>query len=417
MALPHQRPYGQTASSFCLRQCGVKSTVSDRRNPADLHTLTLSNREPPPACGAALVARRAAIYGIQSASFRTSGKEIVTWFGMGALNVCVGVLVSACAVLQQDPRDLSHRVLLEETLQALVDGVVEQNRTIPGTILHVETPRLGFSWSHAAGVVDRERGIPLTPQHPVRLASNMKTFVAAAILRLWEEGRLALDASLVDHLSSDFLQVLARDGYQPVAITIRHLLTHTSGLFDYGDSPAFGQKIEADPTHRWTRAEQLQSAMDWGEPYGPPGQVYRYSDTGYILLGDIVERTSGQPLAAALRELLEDAQLGLASTWLETLEPPPAGAKERAHQYLGDVDPTAGTRPSTCMAAVDWSARWATWHGSSAASLRVASTSAQPRARRCSRPSWPREAAPQPTARGRSQASTGWGLKCTRSTA
>jgi D-alanyl-D-alanine carboxypeptidase len=179
----------------------------------------------------------------------------------------------------------------------------------------------------------------------VRLASNTKTFVAAAILRLWEEGRLALDASLVDHLPSDALQVLARDGYQPAAITIRHLLTHTSGLFDYGDSPVFGRTIEADPTHRWTRTEQLQAAMDGGDPYGPPGEVYRYSDTGYILLGDIIERTSGQPLAAALRQLLDYAQLGLASTWLETLEPPPAGAKERAHQYLGDVD-TCGWDPS-----------------------------------------------------------------------
>jgi hypothetical protein len=54
--------------------------VSDRRNPADLHTLTLSHRGPPPTRGAALVARRAEIYGIKSASFRTSGKEIVTWF-------------------------------------------------------------------------------------------------------------------------------------------------------------------------------------------------------------------------------------------------------------------------------------------------------------------------------------------------
>ena len=55
--------------------------MSDGRNPTDVHTLTLSHRGPPPACGAALVARQAEIYRIQSASFRTSGKEIVTRFG------------------------------------------------------------------------------------------------------------------------------------------------------------------------------------------------------------------------------------------------------------------------------------------------------------------------------------------------
>ena len=259
--------------------------------------------------------------------------------------MCVRVLLRASVVLQHDAVRSVSRVVLVKTLQALVGSVVKENRTIPGAILHVEAPCLGLSWSHAAGVVDRQSGTPLTPQHPVRLASNTKTFVAAAILRLCEEGRLALDAALVDYLPSDLLQMLTRDGYQPEAITIRHLLTHTSGLFDYADSPAFGRKVSADPTHRWTRAEQLQEAMDEGEPYGSPGQVYRYSDTGYILLGEIIERTSGQPLATALRELLDYAHLGLASTWLETLEPQPAGAKERVHQYIGDDD-TYGMDPS-----------------------------------------------------------------------
>src|SRR5262245_400359 len=66
---------------FCLRQCGRKPTVLDRLNPMDLHPLTLTHRGPPHARSAALVARRAAIYQIQSASFRTRRKEVVTWFG------------------------------------------------------------------------------------------------------------------------------------------------------------------------------------------------------------------------------------------------------------------------------------------------------------------------------------------------
>ena len=79
-----QMPGIQTASSFCLRPCGVKSTVSERPNPADWHTLTLTHRGPSPVRSGALVARRAEIDRIQSASFRTSGKEIVTWFAGAA---------------------------------------------------------------------------------------------------------------------------------------------------------------------------------------------------------------------------------------------------------------------------------------------------------------------------------------------
>jgi hypothetical protein len=63
-----------------LRQCGRKSTVLDRCNLADLHTLTLTHRGPPPRRRAALVARRAEIYQTKSDSFRTSGKETVTRF-------------------------------------------------------------------------------------------------------------------------------------------------------------------------------------------------------------------------------------------------------------------------------------------------------------------------------------------------
>ncbi len=227
---------------------------------------------------------------------------------------------------------------LEQALQSVLDDVVATNDTIPGVALHVEMPRAGLSWSGAAGVADRASGVPLTPQHPVRIASNTKTFVAAAMLRLWEEGRLDLDSSIAAHLPSDFVQTMKGDGYQPEAITVRHLLTHTSGLFDYADSEEFLEQYEANVTRRWTRAEQLQGAMDWGDPYGAPGEVYRYSDTGYILLGEILEGLTGQPMGTALRELIGYEALGLTSTWLETLEPKPAAVPDRAHQYEGDFD-------------------------------------------------------------------------------
>ncbi len=85
--------------------------------------------------------------------------------------------------------------------------------------------------------------------------------------------------------------------------------------------------------------------MNHGKPLAQPGTEFHYSDTGYVLLGEILERVTGQSLAAAYRTLLHLNQLGLADTYLETLEPKPAHAKQRAHQYLGTID-TAGFDPS-----------------------------------------------------------------------
>jgi D-alanyl-D-alanine carboxypeptidase len=82
--------------------------------------------------------------------------------------------------------------------------------------------------------------------------------------------------------------------------------------------------------------------MEWGQPYGDPGEVYRYSDTGYILLGEIIEQVTGQTLAVAFRELLKYDEVGLRHTWLETEEPVPDGTLDRAHQYYGEADTYAG---------------------------------------------------------------------------
>jgi D-alanyl-D-alanine carboxypeptidase len=163
---------------------------------------------------------------------------------------------------------------LEANLQALLDSVVEAGST-PGIMLRLDAPSLGFSWSGASGVADVATGTSLARENPVRIASNTKTFVAAAILRLWEEGQLGLDDALSTHLPSEYAEILAGDGYDLEAITIRHLLTHTSGLYDYADRDLFVEAVLADPTHRWTPAEQIGLAVEWGDPYGGPGEVYR----------------------------------------------------------------------------------------------------------------------------------------------
>jgi D-alanyl-D-alanine carboxypeptidase len=84
--------------------------------------------------------------------------------------------------------------------------------------------------------------------------------------------------------------------------------------------------------------QTLNFAMDHAHPLGAPGTAFTYSDAGYILLGDLVERVNGTGLAEAYRMLLRFETLGLDLTWLESLEPAPAGIGQRAHQFLGPED-------------------------------------------------------------------------------
>ena len=227
---------------------------------------------------------------------------------------------------------------LAASIQALLDSIVKARPDIAGAAIHVEAPRHCLSWSGAAGVSDRATGARLTPDQPHRMASNTKTYVAAATLRLYEDGKLELDAPIATLLSKESIETLRRGGYDPDVITVRHLLTHTSGLFDYAMSTAFQEVVFGTPNKRWTREEQVSFAVDKGQAYGAPGTIFHYSDTGYILLGEIIERVSGQPLAAALGALLNYRKNGWTMTWLETLEPEPTGVRPRAHQYFGTVD-------------------------------------------------------------------------------
>ena len=223
-------------------------------------------------------------------------------------------------------------------LQALIDSVVADDPAIHGAAMAVFSPSLGIEWEGAAGMADPGTGVAMTTDNPVRIASNTKTYVSASILRLAEEGRLGLDDPIASHLPAQVTELLEGDGYDTEAITIRHLLTHTSGLFDHSETGSYSDDIIADPQRRWVPMDQITMAVDLGDPHAAPGVVYTYCDTGYILLGLILEETAGRPLAEAARELIDYDSLGLSSTWWETLEPAPAGVADRAHQFYGDIN-------------------------------------------------------------------------------
>ena len=137
------------------------------------------------------------------------------------------------------------------------------------------------------GRSDLEQDVEAGPATNYRLASVSKQFTAAAILLLAQDGKLGIDDRLRAWLPS---LPRAADG-----ITLRHLLTHTSGLLDYEDlmaEPYDGQILDAVVLGLLAREDRL---------YFPPGSAYRYSNSGYAVLALVVERASGMSFPEFLR--------------------------------------------------------------------------------------------------------------------
>jgi D-alanyl-D-alanine carboxypeptidase len=228
-------------------------------------------------------------------------------------------------------------------LQAAVNAFSAAHATYPGVAVAVRSPRL--SWTGAAGHDAVSSRKPLDPRAGFRVASVTKTFTAASILRLVEDGRIGIDDPISKHLAPATLALLRKDGYDVNAMHVRHLLMHSSGLYDYASDQSFVTYVLTHGRHHWTRLEQVRYAMAHGKSYAPPGKEFHYSDTGYVLLGAILERRTGLGLAGAYRSLLGFKKLGLGVTYLETLEHRPRTARPRAHQYYETLD-SAGFDPS-----------------------------------------------------------------------
>ncbi|MFB7469767.1 serine hydrolase domain-containing protein [Kitasatospora sp. NPDC056184] len=148
-------------------------------------------------------------------------------------------------------------------------------------------------WKGASGVADRTTGAPASVDGRFRIGSVTKTFVSTVTLQLVAEGRLGLDDP-VERL----LPGAVPNGAN---ITLRQLLSHTSGVFNYTEDQAFD--IEAPgaverwlESGRWTRwtPQQLVALANAHPAYFPPGQGFHYSNTNYVLVGQIIERATGR---------------------------------------------------------------------------------------------------------------------------
>src|SRR5262249_13489177 len=140
-------------------------------------------------------------------------------------------------------------------------------------------------WSRGYGFADREGNIPATPDTLYRIASITKTFTATAIMQLRDQGRLELDDPVSKHLS--WFRVRPREaGGHP--ITIRHLLTHVSGLPREADSPYW--TTDEFPT----REEIIKALPDYEQTFNAETR-WKYSNLAVAIAGEVVAAVSGEP--------------------------------------------------------------------------------------------------------------------------
>jgi CubicO group peptidase (beta-lactamase class C family) len=188
-------------------------------------------------------------------------------------------------------------------------------------VIHEGQPVL----SRAYGLADLQARTPATPGSHYRLASLSKQFTAMAIMLLAEEGKLRYDDRVVDVLPG--FPAYLRE------VRIRHLLNHTSGIWDY---EAF---VPATQTVQVKDRDVLELLSRADRTYFPPGTAERYSNSGYAVLALVVEQVGGMPFARFLHERVF-VPAGLRSTVAH--EEGVSTVTRRAYGYVAEAD---GFRP------------------------------------------------------------------------
>jgi D-alanyl-D-alanine carboxypeptidase len=235
---------------------------------------------------------------------------------------------------------------IDEAMQHLVSGLVDKDKSVRNCVLSVMKGDGSYSWSGAAGIASQNGLVPMTKDTPIFVASITKLYTATAIMRLYEKGVLSLDDPMSRYLPEVLIQgihVYKGKDYSR-EITIKQLLSHTSGIADYytekpkGGKSLFDLFVE-EPERSWTVDETIKRAR-YLEPNFPPGTDASYSDTNFQLLGKVIEAITGKPLHIVYEDFYF-RPLGLNHTWLVgRSEPQLASCDAPADVFYKDMNIT-----------------------------------------------------------------------------
>lgn len=180
-----------------------------------------------------------------------------------------------------------------------------------------------------SGTADLNTGRPVSSNGYFRMASTSKTLVATVVLQLEAEGRLSLDDT-VEHWLPGVVQGNGNDGNR---ITIRHLLQHTSGI--HNNLPGYTTPEEYyQQRHNIYGPEQLVARAMAHAPDFPPGEGWAYSNPGYVLLGMIIQKATGQPAHQEIEDRIL-RPLGLDHTRWTGTSPTLPRPHAKAYQLFG----------------------------------------------------------------------------------
>lgn len=190
------------------------------------------------------------------------------------------LMAATCAAQTTSNEGLAVRV------DQFLNDLVKQNR-FSGSILIARDGHVLMRKGY--GMANYEMDVPNTPQTKFRVGSMTKQFTAVAVMMLQERGKLSVQDSICKYVSE------CPAAWQPVQI--HHLMTHTSGIWNLTNSPDYRKTMSLPSSPTETIARFKDKPLEFA-----PGERFSYSNSGYVLLGYLIEKVSGQTYEAFLRE-------------------------------------------------------------------------------------------------------------------
>lgn len=197
-------------------------------------------------------------------------------------------LLSGCLRLSAQPVDTSLAAIFDHTLDSMKTALNVKSLSVAVQLSD------GAIWAGAKGLDSQFPQTAVTPDHAYAIGSVTKTLTAACVLQLADEGLISLDDSL-----HNWLDTFA---YINPNITVRQLLRHQSGIYNFTSNPNFSPTLNAYPDSVFALTDILETFV--GPPIFQPGASWSYSNTNYTLLGLIIETVTGQPYYQEIRDRL-----------------------------------------------------------------------------------------------------------------